>query len=186
VRKAAQVAAFFARAAGGRVNVLKLSKLVYLADREFASRYDEPMLDDRLVSMDHGPVNSGTLDRINGMGGPDSDWDAFVAPRSGYDVPVARQLSDDDFDELSKAEREVLTHIWQRFGRMTQYEIRDYTHGACPEWENPQGSSTPIPYERLFKFLKKQDPEGLAESVEETRRLNRTFKRNANRARVPV
>jgi uncharacterized phage-associated protein len=176
VRKAAQVAAFFARAAGGRINVLKLSKLIYLADREFASRHDEPMLFDHLVSMDHGPVNSSTLDLINGMAGPNRDWDEFVAPRSGYDVPLARELSDGDFDELSAAEVAVLKHTWVGLGGLNQYELRDYTHKNCPEWEDPHGTSSPIPYSRLYKFLGKADAEGLAEIVENVRSIERSFK----------
>ena len=55
-RKAAQVAAFFAIKSGGTVNVLKLMKLMYLSEREFISRYDVPMLFDRLVSMKNGPM----------------------------------------------------------------------------------------------------------------------------------
>ena len=34
VKKAAQVAAFFAIEAGGKINILKLTKLMYLADRD--------------------------------------------------------------------------------------------------------------------------------------------------------
>jgi Protein of unknown function (DUF4065) len=58
VKKAAQVAAFFALKQGGQIHVLKLTKLVYLSDREFMDRYDIPITGDKLVSMDHGPVNS--------------------------------------------------------------------------------------------------------------------------------
>ena len=48
VRKAAQVVAFFAIRQGGRINVLKLSKLVYLSDRAFVEKYDVPILYDKL------------------------------------------------------------------------------------------------------------------------------------------
>jgi uncharacterized phage-associated protein len=59
-KKADQVAAFFAIRANGKISKLRLVKLIYLADREFAARYDEPMLFDRLVSMPFGPANSIT------------------------------------------------------------------------------------------------------------------------------
>ena len=49
VRKAAQVAAFFAIKAGGKINKLRLVKLIYLADRQFMIRYDEPMLQRRRI-----------------------------------------------------------------------------------------------------------------------------------------
>ncbi|MGA9893403.1 MAG: type II toxin-antitoxin system antitoxin SocA domain-containing protein, partial [Xanthobacteraceae bacterium] len=67
VRKAAQITAFFAKKEGGSIAVLKVAKLLYLADREFMAAYDLPMLFDELVSMPHGPVTSNTLNYINGM-----------------------------------------------------------------------------------------------------------------------
>ncbi len=183
VRKAAQVAAYFARAAGGRINGLKLVNIIYLADREFAARYDEPMIDDHWVSMDHGPVNSGTLNMVNGMGGPNPDWDTFIGPRVGFDVALARNLRDGDLDELSVADLEVLSAIWEKFSPMSVDEVRDYTHMNCPEWEHPQSGSTPIPYARVFKFLGKEGAEGLAETIESVRAMNRTFKRTADACR---
>jgi hypothetical protein len=43
VGKAAQAAAYFALKSGSSINVLKLCKLLYLAEREFMARYDTPM-----------------------------------------------------------------------------------------------------------------------------------------------
>ena len=57
-RKAAQVGAYFAKASGGKINVLKLVKLIYLADRHSMELYDAPILNDVFVSMNKGPVNS--------------------------------------------------------------------------------------------------------------------------------
>ena len=51
-RKAAQVAAYFALKEQGSINVLKLAKLLYLAERESMRLFDEPMFFDRLVSME--------------------------------------------------------------------------------------------------------------------------------------
>src|SRR4051794_10441774 len=108
VRKAAQVGAFFAQRAGGKINVLLLSKLVYLADREFMRRYDCPILFDHLVSMPHGPVNSLTLNYVNGFL-QDDNWDKFLSGRESYTVALSSPgIVIDDLDELSGAEIEVL------------------------------------------------------------------------------
>ncbi len=165
-RKAAQVVAFFANEAGGSINVLKLSKLVYLADRESLRLYDMPILFDKLVSMDHGPVDSQTLNFISGFFSS-AGWDEFVSAREGYSVGLARSLGSlDDLDELSEAETDVLIAIWEQFGRMDKYVLRDFTHDHCPEWEHPGGSSREIPYARVFKFLGKDNTDVLAEHVE--------------------
>lgn len=43
-RRAAQVVAYFGRKAGGRINILRAAKLVYLADRLSMERREYPTL----------------------------------------------------------------------------------------------------------------------------------------------
>lgn len=175
IRKAAQVSAYFALREGGAINVLKLTKLVYLADRRFMQLYDAPLLDDELVSMDHGPVNSITYDCINGNQADRVEWSGFVADRAGYAIGVAQGVTAERLDELSQADLQVLDETWRRYGQMNQYQVRDYTHRNCPEWEDPRGSSYPIPYERVFKFLGKADAAELAEAVRQEREVSRAL-----------
>lgn len=170
-RKAAQVVAFFAREEGGTINVLKLSKLVYIADRKNMEEYDFPICADALVSMDHGPVNSMTLSYVNGYVLSRDGWEEFVTDRAGYCVGLTRAVTDDDLDELSKAELQTLHQVWKEFGAMDRFELRDWTHDHCLEWEDPHGSSNPIPYERVFKFLGKANADELAERVHVERKL---------------
>lgn len=175
-RKAAQVAAFFAMSEGGSINVLKLAKLLYLADREHLGRFDMPILFDQFVSMDHGPVTSTTLDYVNGYQEDRANWDAFVTDRAQYAVGVASSgLGPDDLDELSDAELETLKHVWTQFGHMDRYTVRDWTHANCGEWEDPNGSSTPIPYERVLKFLGKEHHALIAQEIEAIRSLSRSI-----------
>lgn len=60
-KRTTQAAAFFLFKAGGKLPVLKLMKLLYLAERESYRQYGEPISGDNLVSMPHGPVLSQTL-----------------------------------------------------------------------------------------------------------------------------
>lgn len=171
VRKAAQVVAFFARAEGGEINVLKLSKLVYISDRKNMEEYDFPICGDALVSMNHGPVNSMTLDYINGYTLSRESWEEFISDRAGYKVGLTHPVTDDDLDELSRVELKTLRAVWAEFGAFDRYQLRDWTHEHCPEWEDPNGSSMPIPYERVFKFLGKTNADELAARVLEDRKL---------------
>lgn len=145
-RKVAQMAAYFADRQGGQINILKLMKLLYLADRESMSRYGAPISFDQFVSMDQGPVLSQTLDLINGSY-PEhisAGWDEWISDREHHLIACAREFERSDLDHLSDADLEVLDSIWQQFGRMSQWELRDYTHERLPEWKDPQGSSIPI------------------------------------------
>lgn len=174
VRKAAQVTAFFVQKDGGSINVLKIAKLLYLADREFMSRYDFPILFDYFVSMPHGPVTSMTLSYINGLDEGLCDWTDFIGSREGNSIELAKPaLSIDELDELSDAEIHVLDTVWDQFGHMTPFQLRDWTHDNCLEWENPHGSSTPIPYERVLKFLRKEHSAEIADNIEAQRSLDK-------------
>lgn len=171
-KKSAQIAAFFATQEGGEIPLLKLVKLMYLAERRFMEQFDASMLRDHLVSMDHGPVQSITLNRMNGTEDDSAEWSAYIADRDSYNLSVTRDnLTDDELDELSKAELRVLHETWGEFGHLNKWQIRDYTHDYCPEWEDPHGSSSEIPYVRVFRYLGKPNAEELAQIVEDERHL---------------
>lgn len=173
-RKAAQVAAFFAVQGDGSINILKLTKLIYLADRAHMDKYDYPILNDELVSMPHGPVNSMTYEFINGDL-TDDGWDEFITDRERHNVSLTCDFSLDDLDELSDSEIKTLQEVWSFFGSMEQYALRDWTHQHCPEWEDPHGSSNPIPYGRVFKYLGKKRADILEERIKEARALREVF-----------
>ena len=174
IRKAAQVAAYFAKAEGGSIDVLKLVKLIYLADRRFLEKHDCSILNDRLVSMPHGPVNSLTYSYVDGFQDRRDDWDSFITDRENHKVELFNpELEIDDLDELSKAEFRVLKEIATKFKNYSGFQLRDYTHRHCPEWEDPHGSSAPIPYERLLKHLGKRRSTEIAETIETERELDR-------------
>lgn len=162
-RKAAQVAAFFLFKASQRranITILKLMKLMYLAERSSYKQYGEPIIGDALVSMPNGPVLSKTLDLIDfgAQVNIDGGWDSMIAERSGRDMALKSSeliKSEDDLRELSESDLEVLQSIWSEFGNKSAIWLRNYTHNAanCPEWEDPDGSSIPIKLEKLFEFF---------------------------------
>ncbi len=156
-KKAAQAAAYFLLRAGGRLDVLKLMKLLYLAERRSFEKYGEPMIGDRLVSMPHGPVLSRTYNHMNGeLPSSEGGWESWVADRAEHILSLRnpRLRSVDNLKELSEADLEILGEIWRRFGRMTGLRLRNYTHRYCPEWKDPEGSMIPVQPEELFKALK--------------------------------
>jgi uncharacterized phage-associated protein len=84
-------------------------------------------------------------------------------------------MSFDELDELSDAEIHVMEATWDQFGHMSAWEIRNWTHTNCPEWEDPDGSSTPIPYERVLKFLRKENSAEIAAEIESQRSLDQSL-----------
>ena len=154
-KKAAQIAAFFLFRAGGVLEILKLMKLMYLAERESFAKYGEPMMGDRLVSMEHGPVLSSTLDHMNNFveSGP-GGWESWICDRDDHFVGL-RETGDPTprLTQLSDADLEILGEIWAKYGQYTGSQLRDLTHKICTEWEDPDYSSIPIPYTRVLKCV---------------------------------
>ncbi len=150
--KAAQIIAYLALKSKARsINMLKAIKLVYISDREALKRLGMPMLDEPRASLPHGPVNSRTYDNAKGEI-EDARWSAILDDRANHMIGVKQGIVVDDLDELSDAEVEVLDSVWEKFGGMTQWQLVDWTHKSenIPEWEDPNGSSNPIPLERLL------------------------------------
>ncbi|TNC98623.1 MAG: hypothetical protein FD119_94 [Stygiobacter sp.] len=177
-RKAAQVIALLALRAGGGLDVLKAVKLVYLADRESMARHGFPILDELHVSMKHGPVNSTTYSHINGEVDLDGcGWTEFVLARENHMVAVAEGVAEDGLDELSEADVDCLDAVWRRFGAMDKWKLVDWTHDRenLPEWEDPNGSSKPIPLERTLGYLGVAHPDDQAETIREYRRIDSLF-----------
>jgi uncharacterized phage-associated protein len=155
-QKAAQIAAWFIASEGGSMPHLKLIKLMYLAERASLQAHGYLMTGDRFSAMPHGPVLSLTLDHINdGVRSGQDGWDSWVSDKANHTVGLVREVSRDALDELSDADINVIEATWKKFGWMSKFQIRDYTHDPknCPEWQDPDGSSMPIEYETVFKAL---------------------------------
>jgi uncharacterized phage-associated protein len=158
-KKAAQVAAYLLFRAGHPLTVLKLMKLMYLAERRSFEKFGEPMIGDLLVSMDHGPVLSRTYNHMNGnRPSAEKGWEYWIADRAGHDLalrnPKALRDPEKDLLQLSDADLGILEEVWKKFGRMDQWKLRDYTHRYCPEWKDPEGSMIPMTPEHFLAALK--------------------------------
>ncbi|UXT64144.1 SocA family protein [Agrobacterium tumefaciens] len=178
--KAAQIIArFIQRTESTSINVLKAVKLVYLADRESIARYGFPILDETRVSMPHGPVNSTTYSHINGEHDLAAcGWSAVLEDKEHHQIALADPaITVDDLDELSDADLECIDAVWDQFGHMNQWDLRDWTHDPknVPEWEDPTGGSNPIPLIRIMTALGMENATDLAEVVTDHRKVDRLF-----------
>ena len=181
-RKAAEAAAFLLLKAGGKLPLIKLVKLLYLAERLSLQRYGEPLTGDRLVAMPNGPVLSMTYAHMNGaLPSREGGWESWIADRAGHEValrdPSKLRTPEQDLLRLSDSDIEVLAEVWSQFGHWDRWKLVAYTHSdACPEWEDPEGSSRPIAYEVLFSTMG-YSPEQAAAMVE---RINAQRSLNAS------
>ena len=178
-RKVAQMAAYFLRQQGGEMSILKLMKLLYLSERESLRLYGTPMSGDRLVSMDHGPVLSSTLDlaKNTAIDADENGWDCLIRRKARYVLELVEGAAgSDDFDELSEADQEILTSVWQEFGHLSRWAVRDYTH-TLDEWVDPNGTSLPIKYKDVFLACGYDERKAmeLSDQINDHRTIDRIF-----------
>jgi uncharacterized phage-associated protein len=174
VRKAAQVVAFLIREQGGNADMIKTVKLAYMSDRRFLELYGRPILNDDFYCLDHGPIDSTTLDYIKGNISDKKNralWAEYVTPvdPDTYQFSVADK--DIYFGELSDAEEKVLKETVKKFKDMKPFELVDWIHDNCREWISPRGTSMYLSYAEVFKALGKEHPSKRVKYVERTRRL---------------
>ena len=139
--KVTHMASYLLIRRGGKMSYMKLLKLLYLAEREALVKWGESMSGDKFVSMPHGPVMSSTYGLI--QGGSDI-WGRFIASEANYEVSLKGDVLEDDLDELSLSETKILDRVFEEFGGMPRWDLVNYTHEHCKEWQDPDGSSFPI------------------------------------------
>ena len=155
--KTTQAAARLLTLRGGRMNYMKLIKLLYIVEREALLTWGRPVTADRCVSLPKGPILSQTLNLINEGPSPDtpSAWAEHISQPENYDV---RLMSPAGEDELSEAEKSLIDDVFKRYGDMNRWALVDLVH-AFPEWQDPDGSALPITYCDILKAGGKTDLE---------------------------
>lgn len=105
------------------VNRLKLMKLLWLPDRVHLNKYGLSILKDNYKALPHSPVPSNTMDFSK-----NSISENFHV--KGYNI-----TSEKEFDPkyFSTSDLEVMNFIWNKFGFLNQFELRDISH-KFPEW----------------------------------------------------
>ena len=187
-KKAAQVAAFFLRKGArgpsfivqwSRMKTVKLMKLMYLAERRSLEQYGEPMIGDKLYSMDNGPVLSKTLNLIHGeVPSMEGGWETWVSDRADHKVSLRRSFDDPrrDLGELSDADIEILEAVWTQYGHMEAFELARLTHepDVCPEWQDPKGSRLDIDHEDIYQHVgrSEREIEDLRKRVSDQRKID--------------
>jgi hypothetical protein len=150
--KATQAACRLIHRRGGEIDYGSLVKLLYLVDREAIKRWGRPITGDQIVSMPRGPVLSTILDWVRNRFevGEGTYWLAHIERCSS---PRLRERKSPGLDDLSDAEVELIDGIAERFQDMSWPDLRDFCHDPenCPEWQDPGGSSAPIPFERVME-----------------------------------
>jgi hypothetical protein len=172
IEKAVAATGYLISKAGGEINVFFLLKTLYLADRIAISEARMPVVGDRYVSMDKGPVPSRVYDYIKGTGGSTDGafWQKFFTGRQNHKITLKCPV---DVDRLSEWELELLDKAFEMTSSVPSYRLAEWTHQVFPEWTDPKGSSIPIDPKQILRLSNKTEEEiqEIEDEVESVRLL---------------
>jgi uncharacterized phage-associated protein len=147
-RKAAQAAAYLVRLNNGRMDVVSLLKILYLADRKCLTRRGRPITGDQMYSMPHGPVLSQIYDQIKTGEDPTQPWYEYLTEREVNTISL--RVEQPPTDELSEFERGILREEFEQYRSLGFSALKDFTH-SLPEYKDPHGGSLPIDPETILR-----------------------------------
>lgn len=167
-KKAAQAAAYLLKLNGGKMNYMKLIKLLYLADRNTLAHHGYTITSDNYVSMNQGMVLSNVLDLINNEVDEKESklWAKYISVPSDYNVSLSSP--DTDMLALSEVEIEILRDVFSKYGKLGVWEIVDKIHHNLKEWKNPHGSMIPVSLKEILDAVSENKEENakIAEDIE--------------------
>ena len=181
-RKAAQMIAYFVLRQGERaIDIVKVVKLIYLADRESLRRWGVPFLHEPRASLPQGPVNQTTLDYIDGKRVDERNWSPILAARSKSAIGIMPAVGIADLDEFNDGERQVLDDLWTKHGAYKWPSLVKWTHNSrnVPEWVDPHGSSTPIELIDILRAVQFPDPAAAIARIDRQRAIERSLSKYA-------
>ncbi len=148
--KAAELTAYFLIKIGSAMSKLKLVKLLYLAERRHAERFNCPMFLDRHFAIKHGPVPTTALSGIDGDVDQDV-WPNYIT-RTGHSIAVKEGVQLESLGNLSEADRQIADELLGKFGSMTSTQIRNWTHKHLPEYREKEAALEAEPEDGRKRF----------------------------------
>src|SRR5579859_6121450 len=113
-----------------QVGMLRLMKLLYIAERECLAKYKIPITSDQPFAMEQGPILSKTHNLLRSRGGVEQpEWDKYIR----VDATEVFLHEDPGHGKLSKAIRETIEDVFIRFKDTEDEELIEETH-TFQEW----------------------------------------------------
>ena len=149
-QKTTEAASLLLAKCEGTMRYILLLKLLYLVDRKAWQLWERPLTFDSYYSLPQGPVVSTTYNIIKDEApGRGEIWRKHIERVGRYRVRLKKMPA---IRRLSQAEVDLLNAVYAEHAPRLGWRLVDFTH-TLPEYEDPQGSSLPIPLSKLLRVL---------------------------------
>jgi uncharacterized phage-associated protein len=118
-------------------------KMLYLADKKAFVTWGKTITGDSFVSLPRGPVLSKTYNLFKGIGTPKNlkEWNSYFSETVNNAIRLLRPAN---VEKLSEEEMEILENARKEVNSCAPWDVAEWLHQTCPEWNDPHGSSRPI------------------------------------------
>jgi len=153
-RKAVELAYKFLTLNDGKMNYLKLLRLMYLAERESLKLYDRPITFDIFVLNYYGVVGSHCMSLVRTGG---QIWSVYLSPRTNA-KKVNIYSSAMQYEKLCKAEMTLIESVFATTRHMNSLTVLQVQQSLA-EYKAcfVSGAVTLIDYATIFKSLEKSE-----------------------------
>lgn len=119
---------------------LKLQKLLYYAQGHHLARHGRPLFDDQVQAWSHGPVVPAVY----------HEFKRFGSGELGLD-----ESDPFDWDDIDEDTTQFLIGIWEAYGSLAAWRLRNMTHGEAPWSEHfvDGQRSIEIPHEDMRRWF---------------------------------
>lgn len=150
-RKATQALNFFARKEKGKIDLLKVIKLIWLADRYHLRRYGRTITNDAYVALRLGPVGSFVKDIAQDFTLLDNDEKKYKAKYLTYEPKscTITSIKEPDSAVFSDSDLEAFEAVYSHFGKYTGSKLVELSH-HFPEWKKFEAELTTKVKKREF------------------------------------
>ncbi len=160
-KKSTQAVGRIIEMSGGPIDYLRISKLIYLADRESIIARGVPIVGGNYFSMRKGPTIGEVMNFVHRRNAP--EWKETISPRFGNEV---RLQNKPQTDALSQSELDILDSVVKLHLERTTDELVEWCHKNCEEYQQTDRGRKPIAVESILKSAKKS-PKQIQRVVQE-------------------
>jgi uncharacterized phage-associated protein len=170
IKKAIAAVAFLLQQQGEQLDMFLGLKMLYIADKNALIHWGKTITGDSFISMKQGPVLSRIYDLFKGTAKDkksQQEWNAFFSQKVNNAIHLLKPV---DIGVLSQREKEILEKSRQEILSCAPWEVADWLHQICPEWQDPKGSSRPIDPALILRNAGRTD-----EEIKTIKESNSTF-----------
>lgn len=168
-REKAREAIAYLASRSGELDVYRVCKLLFLADKYHLVRYGRTITGDQYFAMPHGPAPSIILRNLKSfLDDPEAPWlSSVLTIDRTFQNPRFVAVSPPELDYLSQSDVNALDVVLERFGSKSFPELRALTHEMIAyqnAWNNRGNrKSAPMNFEDFFE----EDSDAIAGVLEE-------------------